>query len=151
MAQAKDRTSAKADHTSKTNGSSPTDEAPQTYINAPAPEDEGNVYIGKWLAPIRAQALAQLRAQGPTSDLSAEEAERMLVRSHCVAQVSNIESSSIVEKAARNGKKITVDGWSVFFSCFVALADCMAGSMMSQPVGWSICKSNYCRSGEPLL
>jgi len=111
MAQAKDRTSAKADHTLKTNGQDASEAPSTTYIAPPNPDDEGDMSIGKWLGPIRAQALAQLRAQGPSSDLSDEEAERMLVRSHCCAQVSNIESSSIVEKAARNGKKITVDGW----------------------------------------
>ena len=101
MASAKERTAAKSHQEANSN----------TYILPPSPDDQGTASIAHWLAPIRAQAIAQLRAQGPTSDLSDEEAERMLVRTHCCAQVSNIESSGIVERAAREGKKIAVDGW----------------------------------------
>lgn len=103
MASAKERTAAK-ESTSTSNDTN------GTYILPPAPDDQGSSSIAHWLAPIRALAIAQLRAQGP-SNLDPEEAERMLVRTHCCAQVSNIESSGIVEKAARAGKKITVDGW----------------------------------------
>ena len=97
MSSAKERTATKE---SNSNG----------YILPPSPDDQGSASIAHWLAPIRALAIAQLRAQN-SSEVDPEEAERMLVRTHCCAQVSNIESSGIVEKAARAGKKITVDGW----------------------------------------
>jgi carbonic anhydrase len=84
--------------------------------SAPLPgadDDTGSGAIERWLAPTRALAVAQLRAAGPSSDLEEEESIRQLVRTHCCAQVSNIESSAIVQRAIREGKNITVYGWCV--------------------------------------
>ena len=74
--------------------------------------DEGQATIERWLNPIRALAVAQLSASGdaPVDEKAAHQA---LVRAHVCAQVSNIESSSVVQKAIREGKKIVVDGWQV--------------------------------------
>lgn len=106
MASAKDRVAAKYADQNATNGAT-------DYLKSPA-EDEGPAAITRWLAPLRSLAVAQLRsAEQSATQLSDEEAHRQLVRSHCCAQVSNIESSSIVRKAANAGRPITVDGWSV--------------------------------------
>lgn len=83
----------------------------------PGADDElGQGAIERWLAPTRALAVAQLRAAGPTGDLDDEESHRQLVRTHCCAQVSNIESSAIVQRAEKDGKKVNVYGWCVGFS-----------------------------------
>jgi len=75
-------------------------------------KDEGHATIVKWLAPLRALAVAQLRGGGPPHvDGQDDEPHRHLVRTHCCAQVSNIESSSVVQKATKDGHQIKVDGW----------------------------------------
>lgn len=105
--------------------------------SAVAPQEwSGDGYLAKWLAPLRALAVAQLRnasystkttnqtvASNSASDTAkaedAEEAHRRLVRTHCCTQVANIEASSIVAEAARKGREITVDGWSVSIPEFI--------------------------------
>jgi len=89
-------------------------------VEVDANKDEGQSVIVNWLAPLRALAVAQLRsspksANSNGSDATTPEDEeashRALVRSHCCAQVSNIESSSVLQKAIKDGMPVTVDGW----------------------------------------
>ena len=97
--------------------------------------DEGQATIERWLNPIRALAVAQLSASGdaPVDEKAAHQA---LVRAHVCAQVSNIESSSVVQKAIREGKKIVVDGWCVGRHQRVTDS---AGSTTLRTASWSIC------------
>ena len=73
--------------------------------------DEGTEAIQQWLGPIRALAVANLR----TSENNAPEKDPVKELSHLVeqnvcAQVSNVSNSSVLQKAWRDGKKVTVHG-----------------------------------------
>lgn len=75
--------------------------------------DQGSEAIQQWLGPIRALAVANLR----TSKIHVKEDDnpdkecRTLVEQNVCAQVSNVASSSVIQKAWRQGKKVTVHGW----------------------------------------
>ena len=77
---------------------------------ANGPPDEGATVITRWLSGIRDLAAAQLRAN-EAQPLDEAVGHRLLVESHCRAQVSNIKNSSVVQKALKEGKDVTVHGW----------------------------------------
>jgi len=86
-------------------------------LEVDANKDEGQSVIVNWLAPLRALAVAQLRSSPKSSNCDTstkeeeEEGHRALVRIHCCAQVSNIESSSVVQNSIKEGRPVTVHGW----------------------------------------
>lgn len=78
--------------------------------------DEGTDAIQQWLSPIRALAVAELRDKAKRdattpSEQNAALALKNLVEKNVCAQVSNVASSSVVKKAWKAGKNLTVHGW----------------------------------------